>query len=81
MENTAFNTEKLTVYVRLLGEGTEVSRPTQAVLVKEGVYQLLPNQEYDSKDEQWEFPPGSMVHVAQIVSDNRDYFIATRIVD
>ncbi len=81
MQNAAFNTEKLTVYVRLLGEGTEVSRPTQAALVKEGVYQLLPNQEYDSKDEQWEFPPGSMVHVAQIVSDNRDYFIATRIVD
>jgi hypothetical protein len=81
LEEVAINTEKLTVYVRLLDEGTEVSRPTQATLVKEDVYQLLPNQEYDSEEEHWEFPPGSMVKVARILNCDRDYLIATGIAD
>lgn len=50
-----------TVYVRLLDEGTDVFRPTQAENVHEGAYRLLPMQDYDPDDEHWEFLPGQMV--------------------
>lgn len=54
---------KITVYVRLLDEGTEVARPTLAEEVEPSVYRLLPTQDYDPEDETWEFPPGSLVQL------------------
>lgn len=50
-----------TIYVRLLDEGTDVFRPTQGESVREGVYRLLPTQDYDPEDERWEFLPGQVV--------------------
>jgi len=50
-----------TLYVRLLNEGVEVYRPTQAVPVGDGIYKLLPTPDYDPTDEEWEFTPGSTV--------------------
>ena len=50
-----------TLYVRLLNEGVEVFRPTQAVPVGDGIYKLLPTPDYDPTDEEWEFTPGSTV--------------------
>ncbi len=79
MEEAAFNTGQSTVYVRLLHEGTEVSRPTQALLVKDGVYRLLPNHDYNPEDEQWEFPPGSMIRVTRKISCDGDYLLAKEI--
>ena len=52
----------ITVYVRLLCEGTEVFRPTGAVQMANEVYRLLPTVNYDPADELWEFPPGALVH-------------------
>jgi hypothetical protein len=54
---------KVTVYVRLLEEGTSVWRPTEAVQLANGLYELLPTPDYDPEDEKWEFPPGSIVRV------------------
>jgi hypothetical protein len=51
-------TELCEVYVRLLDEGTEVSRPVNAELVGPGLFRLLgpvPNGEV------WEFQPGEIV--------------------
>jgi hypothetical protein len=50
-----------TVYVKLLGEGTDVWRPTQAERVDENIVRLLPTADYGACDEQWEFLPGSIV--------------------
>lgn len=52
---------KQEIYVRLLGEGTVVYRPVMAVHQGDGTYRVLATQGYDPEDEQWEFPPGSLV--------------------
>ena len=76
LEEAVSSTEKVTVYVRLLDEGTEVSRPTEALTLDEGVYQLLPTHDYDPEDERWEFPPGSKVRVEIRTGDAGDYLLA-----
>ena len=55
-----------TVYIRLLDEGTDVFRPTQAECVREGVYRLLPTKDYDPEDEHWEFLPGQTVNCESV---------------
>lgn len=50
-----------TVYVRLLDEGTDVFRPTEAEQRPDGNYKLLPTRDYDPDDEHWEFLPGQVV--------------------
>jgi hypothetical protein len=50
-----------TIYIRLLDEGTEVFRPTQAEELPDGVFKLRPTPKYDPDDEHWEFKPGSLV--------------------
>jgi hypothetical protein len=55
--------QKVKIYVRLLGEGTDVVRPTEAVDLGHGLLKILPTPDYDSEDEHWEFPPGSTVAV------------------
>ncbi|MCE5200774.1 MAG: hypothetical protein ABFD54_13030 [Armatimonadota bacterium] len=52
-------TEK--IYIQLLNEGTVVYRPTLGVVVSEGVYRVLPTENYDPEDEVWEFLPGDTV--------------------
>ncbi len=62
------NTE--TIYIHLLNEGTPVMRPTQGLpLGGDLVYKVLPTTNYDPSDENWEFPPGSVV---QCVKENKD---------
>jgi hypothetical protein len=58
---TDSNTRRVIIFVRLLNEGTEVSRPTEAVDFGNGLLKLLPTPDYDPEDETWEFPPGSIV--------------------
>ncbi|MDD4892126.1 MAG: hypothetical protein PHU85_19560 [Phycisphaerae bacterium] len=52
---------KQTVYVQLLNEGTTVYRPTLALDLGHGSYRLLATDKYDPTDEEWEFPPGSII--------------------
>ena len=74
------NTKRMTktIHVRLLNEGTEVSRPTEGREIGEGLYEILPTFDYDPADEDWEFPPGSHVRIAKQESDDGEYFIAVR---
>jgi hypothetical protein len=51
------------VFVRLLDEGTEVVRPTSALPLGDGSFQLLPTSDYDPETETWEFLPGSKVQL------------------
>ena len=59
------NTEDVTstVYVRLLGEGTEVFRPVPALSLSSCRYVLKGQELFDPADEQWEFVPGTTVRV------------------
>ncbi len=50
-----------TVYIALLNEGTSVWRPTLGEKIQESVYKILPTDNYDPNDEEWAYPPGSIV--------------------
>lgn len=52
------------IYVRLLGEGTEVWRPAAAAGLPDGTF-ILSNMTPVPQDERWEFPPGSRVVVEE----------------
>ena len=65
VESGAPESEKSTIYIRLLDEGTTVSRPPQAQVTGDGVFLVLPTPGYDPSDELWEFPPGSIVQVQE----------------
>jgi len=64
------------IYVRLLGEGTECSRPTQALDLGDGLFRVLPTSNYDSADEVWEFPPDSIVRSAMRALDGNEFLLA-----
>jgi hypothetical protein len=48
-----------TIYILLLNEDIDVWRPSNAVNVKENIYEILIDQsEYETDEEDWEFKPG-----------------------
>jgi hypothetical protein len=49
------------IYVRLLNEGAEVFRPVLSQELKPMVF-VLGADEYDPDDEEWEYPPGTLVY-------------------
>jgi hypothetical protein len=65
-----------TVYVKLFEEAVDVIRPTSAVSLGQGKYQLLPPDNYDSEDEHWEFIPGSIVEVVSTTVDGKLILLA-----
>ena len=73
-EGTDSSTEP--VYVRLLGEGTLVYRPTVAEMKGPCVALLAAPEDYDPDDEDWEFKPGTMVWVEEKTLDGREVLVA-----
>ncbi len=74
---TTSNTKQLTVYVRLLGEGTTVFRPTLGESTGPQTVRLLPTTDYDPEDEQWEFPPETLVRVEARLLEGCSALVAT----
>ena len=66
----------VTIYVRLLDEGTPTSRPTKAVQVGIDSFKLLATPNYDPEDEHWEFLPGSVVRCETRGHDGKQYLLA-----
>jgi hypothetical protein len=64
------------IYVRLLDEGTECSRPTQALDLGNGLFKVLPTPNYDPADEVWEFPPDSIVRSKIHRSEGKEFLLA-----
>jgi hypothetical protein len=64
------------IHVPLLNEGTECSRPTQAERIGNNLFKLLPTPNYNPEDEQWEFPPGSIVRAVTVVG--KEYLLAAK---
>jgi hypothetical protein len=50
-----------TIYIRLLDEGTDVLRPTEAEQLVNGLFKVMPTPGYNPDNEKWEFIPGSVV--------------------
>jgi hypothetical protein len=64
------------IYIRLLDEGTECSRPTRALDLGDGLFKILPTSNYDPADEVWEFPPDSIVRSAMRAFDGKEFLLA-----
>ena len=64
------------IYVRLVDEGTEVVRPTTALNLGDGIYQLIKTPDYDPEDECWEFLPGSRVRGVETVIGGESLLLA-----
>jgi hypothetical protein len=64
------------IYVTLLDEGTECFRPTQAVILGDGLFKLMPTANYDPDDEHWEFLPGSIVRAKEVRNADGMYLLA-----
>jgi hypothetical protein len=74
----ASSSSVLTIYIPLLNEGTPVVRPTQAVKLGENLYRVLPTQDYDPNDEEWGFPPGSVVECVLETRSGREVLVARK---
>ena len=68
--------ETIEIHVRLLDEGTECSRLTQALDLGDGFFKVLPTSNYDPEDEVWEFPPHSIVRSAIRRSEGKEFLLA-----
>jgi hypothetical protein len=75
---TDSTTKKTQIYVRLLDEGTIVSRPTEALDLGDGLFKIFPVANYDLQDEVWEFPPGSTVRREKHEGHSGEYFLAVK---
>ena len=64
------------IYIRLMDEGTECSRPTQALDLGNGLFKILPTSNYDSCDEAWEFPSDSIVRSEVRRSEGNEFLLA-----
>ena len=67
---------KTTIYVRLLGEGTDVWRPVAATELPDGTFQLA-ERDTGCDSETWEFPPRARVRcVLRTFSDGSEGLVA-----
>jgi hypothetical protein len=76
-EETASSTRRsIEIHVRLLDEGTDVFRPTHAVDLGEGRFEIQATDGYDPELETWEFVPGSIVRTGLRSDESGQYRIA-----
>lgn len=59
--------KRQTIYVVLLGEGTDVWRPVEVEVLGGGLFRII-SENANLEDEHWEFAPGSIVRGAQRAS-------------
>jgi membrane protein len=63
--------EIVTIYIQVLGETNRVYRPAQGERLSATIFRVLPVDRYGSQDEQWEFPPGSVVRCEKQPGEDR----------
>jgi hypothetical protein len=68
------------IFVRLLDERVDVWRPVQAEHLRESTYKII-EQQYDRKDERWQFEPGDEVVGELIDTSEGQILAATRRAD
>jgi len=70
------STNAIEIYIPLLNEGTDVLRPTLGRVLDPDVVEVLATPNYDSADEEWEFPPGTRVKIAKELRAGRELLVA-----
>ncbi len=71
---TASSTDHVTIFVRLLDEGTDVWRPVKAVRLSEATFRI--EDEQVPEDEIWNFQPGEIVVAEHRASEDGAELIA-----
>jgi hypothetical protein len=64
------------IYVNLLNKDTPCARPTHALTLRNGLYELLAAEGYDPDAEHWEFRPGTIVRGKEERRDGEAYLLA-----
>ena len=64
------------IYIELFEDGSAAYRPTQAIYLGNGKYQVLPTPNYDTDDEIWEFPPGTVIKCEEDLYQGKKYLRA-----
>lgn len=67
------------IYMPLLDEGTSVIRPTYGELVGKNTFIVLATQDYSSEDENWLFPPGTIVECEEEIWSGKKVLVARKI--
>ena len=75
-EVMAIDTEIRTVYVALLGEGTDVWRPVEAIEIGANRFALLRPHDYDESSESWQYLPGTVVRCEEQEKDGEHLLVA-----
>ncbi|MDR3576148.1 MAG: hypothetical protein P4L50_19955 [Anaerolineaceae bacterium] len=70
------NIKRDLIYIRLLGEGTLVYRPTQGLKIGGLIFKVLPTENYNPEDENWEFPPGTIVRCQKENKGGKEILVA-----
>lgn len=72
------SSQMITIYVRLLDEGTAVYRPVPALAQDASTCVLCGTDIYNPAVENWEFLPGTRVGYEKRVLDGEAVFVAVR---
>lgn len=79
LEEMGLSTTIELVYVRLLNEGTIVYRPTKGEKIDNLVFRILPTDDYDPNEEEWEFTPGTIVLCIETMKNDQIIIIANEV--
>ena len=75
--------DRVSIYVYLLDEGTDVWRPVEAIPLENGIYRIV-SENSDTEDERWQFTTGDVVrcvHKTLHDTEPRECLVAVEKVD
>jgi hypothetical protein len=70
------STKQVTIYIQLHNEGVPVWRPTKGEDLGNGFYRVLPTSDYDKDNEEWEFPPNTIVKCIKEKKEGKEILVA-----
>lgn len=71
----------VTIYINLPDEGSTTRRPTQAVDLGNGTYEVLSTGDYNPEDEVWQFLPGAIVRCEKRKDGDGEYLYAAELAE
>ncbi len=70
-----------TIYVQLMEEGSAAARPVVGEILDNGLYKLLPIENYEESEEVWEFKPDAIVRCEKRQGIHGEFLLAVEQVD
>ena len=70
------NPKIVCIFIPLLDEGVPVIRPTSGKKLGDGIFRVLPTENYNPTTETWAFPPGTIVRCVKEVWEGNEVLVA-----